>query len=75
MKFNQDYMRRIMGESYEEYLRTAPQDETPMSEDEFLEFELEHNPESFNCFFERSWDELSNSELAGRKSLILNIFD
>ena len=74
MKFNQAYMRKVIEESYEEYLRTA-QDEDPMNEDEYLEFELENNPESFNCFFERSWDELSNSELAERKSQILNIFD
>lgn len=52
-------------------------EETSMSDDfnamSWLDLLLEDNPETFDCFFDRSWDELSDEERMQRATAIRRV--
>ena len=66
MEFNKEYTRIILEENFNNYA------DPDIIFEEWLRNELEDCPESFNCFFEASWDELKESEREERKNLILS---
>ena len=70
MKFNKEYTAEILKENFINYA-----DVTQTSFEYWLETEFENCPESFDVFFDSSWDELTTSEREERKELILSIFE
>lgn len=63
MKFNKEYTKSIVEENF-------PQDTRY-----YVGLEVLSYPEGFDCFFQRSWDELTEAEQEERRDLIVGLFE
>jgi hypothetical protein len=61
-----EYLKRILEENFGGH-------EENMTFTEWIELEFENAPESFDNFFESSWNEISEEEKEERMEIILSI--
>ena len=69
MKYDKEYIHEVLEENFNNYA------DPDTCFDEWLRFELQNCPESFDVFFYSAWDELSRAEKGERQDIILSILE